>query len=116
MNDETVNVRYMVDDVAAALEFYTTHFGFETLTVAGPREWAAGAPGGWGSPPPPWGSEPPPGAGPGCGGGAGGTRGRLWSAPAASPARPRPGGPRPGRGGWTRTLFVTADLDAEIAR
>ena len=24
----TVNVRYLVDDVAAAIDFYTTHFGF----------------------------------------------------------------------------------------
>ena len=30
--DETVNVRYMVDDVAAAMEFYTTHFGFQELS------------------------------------------------------------------------------------
>ena len=25
---ETVNVRYLVDDVAAAVDFYTRHFGF----------------------------------------------------------------------------------------
>ena len=29
MPDELVNVRYMVDDVEAAVDFYTTHFGFE---------------------------------------------------------------------------------------
>ena len=28
MPDEIVNVRYMVDDVEAAIGFYTTHFGF----------------------------------------------------------------------------------------
>lgn len=29
MPDEgTVNVRYLVDDVAAAIDFYTTHLGF----------------------------------------------------------------------------------------
>ncbi len=28
MSDETVNVRYMVDDVASAVDFYTTHLGF----------------------------------------------------------------------------------------
>ena len=28
MPDETVNVRYMVDDVAAAIDFYTKHLGF----------------------------------------------------------------------------------------
>jgi catechol 2,3-dioxygenase-like lactoylglutathione lyase family enzyme len=26
--DETVNVRYMVDDVATAVDFYTGHFGY----------------------------------------------------------------------------------------
>ena len=29
MPDELVNVRYMVDDVDAAVAFYTTHFGFD---------------------------------------------------------------------------------------
>ncbi len=28
MPDETVSVRYMVDDVASAVAFYTAHFGF----------------------------------------------------------------------------------------
>ena len=28
----TVNVRYMVDDVEAALTFYTTHLGFTLLS------------------------------------------------------------------------------------
>src|SRR4051794_41804138 len=28
MPDELVNVRYMVDDVERAVDFYTTHFGF----------------------------------------------------------------------------------------
>ena len=32
MSDETVNVRYMVDDVAAAIDFYTNHFGFTEQT------------------------------------------------------------------------------------
>ena len=34
--DEMVNVRYMVDDVDAALDFYTTHLGFEVRTNAAP--------------------------------------------------------------------------------
>ena len=28
-SDETVNVRYMVNDVAEAVTFYSTHFGFQ---------------------------------------------------------------------------------------
>lgn len=34
MSEETVNVRYMVDDVEAAAAFYTTHFGFTLGTSA----------------------------------------------------------------------------------
>ena len=33
---DTVNVRYMVDDVQAAIRFYTTHLGFELLTNQSP--------------------------------------------------------------------------------
>ena len=29
---DTVHVRYMVDDVEAAVTFYTTHLGFTLLT------------------------------------------------------------------------------------
>ena len=31
-DDATINVRYMVDDVAAAIDFYTGHLGFTVLT------------------------------------------------------------------------------------
>ena len=34
--DETVNVRYMVDDVDEAIAFYTEHLGFDVLTSASP--------------------------------------------------------------------------------
>ena len=37
MPDESVNVRYMVDDVDGAVAFYTTHFGFELRTERGAR-------------------------------------------------------------------------------
>ena len=33
---EMVSVRYMVDDVAAAIDFYTQHLGFEVCTSAVP--------------------------------------------------------------------------------
>ena len=35
----TVNVRYMVNDVDAAVAFYTTHFGFTLISNAAPAKW-----------------------------------------------------------------------------
>lgn len=37
MSDELVNVRYMVDDVDAAIEWYTKHLGFSLLTNRAPH-------------------------------------------------------------------------------
>jgi catechol 2,3-dioxygenase-like lactoylglutathione lyase family enzyme len=34
--DELANVRYIVDDVAAAIDFYTTHLGFTLHTSVAP--------------------------------------------------------------------------------
>ena len=34
--DDVVNVRYMVDDVEAAVDFYTTHLDFRLQGGAGP--------------------------------------------------------------------------------
>lgn len=42
MSDELVSVRYMVDDVQEAIDFYTGQFGFELGTSALPA-----GPGGW---------------------------------------------------------------------
>ncbi len=36
MSDETVNVRYMVDNVESAVSFYTTHLGFRVISSAVP--------------------------------------------------------------------------------
>src|SRR5262245_54151912 len=36
MSEETVNVRYMVNDVEEAVDFYTRLFGFEVLSSAAP--------------------------------------------------------------------------------
>lgn len=35
-NDELASVRYIVDDVQAAIDFYTTHLGFTLRTSAAP--------------------------------------------------------------------------------
>ena len=36
MTDQYASVRYLVDDVQAAVDFYTTHFGFTVNTSAAP--------------------------------------------------------------------------------
>lgn len=85
---ELVSVRYMVDDVAAAVEFYTTVLGFEVLTNFGPS-FADVA--------------------------RGGLR-LLLSGPASSAGRPMPDGVRPGPGGWNRIHLIVEDLAGEVDR
>jgi len=84
----TVNVRYMVDDVDAAVAFYTTHFGFEVLSQAG--EAFADV--------------------------ARGDLRLLLSGPKSSAGRPMADGARPGPGGWNRIHFVVDDVEAEVER
>lgn len=86
--DETVHVRYMVDDVAAAVDFYTTHLGFEVLSSVVPAFADVSR----------------------------GNLRLLLSGPASSAGRPMPDGVRPGPGGWNRIHFVTSDLAGEIDR
>ena len=88
MPDEITSVRYMVDDVEAAIDFYTTHFGFEVLTSAAPAFADVKR---------------------------GGLR-LLLSGPASSAGRPMPDGDRPGPGGWNRIHFVCDDIEAEVDR
>ena len=85
---ETVSVRYMVDDVAAAIAFYTTVLGFEVLT-----------------------SFPPAFADV-----ARGRLRLLLSGPASSAGRSMPDGARPGPGGWNRIHLIVDDIEAEVAR
>jgi catechol 2,3-dioxygenase-like lactoylglutathione lyase family enzyme len=86
--DEMVNVRYMVDDVGAAIEFYTKHLGFEPRLVAGPAFADVTR----------------------------GNLRLLLSGPASSAGRPMPDGATPGPGGWNRIHLVVPDLAAEVAR
>ena len=88
MTTDLVSVRYMVDDVAAALEFYTSHFGFKPGVVAAPAFADVTR----------------------------GRLRLLLSGPQSSAGRPMTDGAHPGPGGWNRIHFVVDDLDAEVAR
>jgi len=85
---ERVSVRYMVDDVAAATEFYTSLLGFEVLT-----------------------SFPPAFADV-----ARGPLRLLLSGPASSAGRPMADGAKPGPGGWNRIHLIVEDIEAEVSR
>lgn len=88
MTDEFVSVRYLVDDVAASIDFYTTHFGFEVLTDSSPAF-----------------SDVRRGA-----------LRLLLSGPLSSAGRAMSDGEQPLAGGWNRIHLVVDDLDAEVAR
>ena len=88
MSNDTVNVRYMVSDVAKAIEFYTEVLGFEVLTSAAPAFADVQR----------------------------GNLRLLLSGPASSAGRPMPDGETPGPGGWNRIHFIVDDLEAEVAR
>jgi catechol 2,3-dioxygenase-like lactoylglutathione lyase family enzyme len=86
--NEMVNVRYMVDDVDTAIEFYTKHLGFELRTSAAPAFADV----------------------------ARGNLRLLLSGPASSAGRPMPDGTKPGPGGWNRIHLIVADIATEVAR
>ena len=88
LDDPTVNVRYMVDDVAAAIDFYTTHFGFTVRTSALPAFADVTR----------------------------GNLRLLLSGRQSSAGRPMADGEEPGPGGWNRIHFVTDDLAADVER
>jgi catechol 2,3-dioxygenase-like lactoylglutathione lyase family enzyme len=83
-----VNVRYMVDDVDTAIEFYTRHLGFEVRTSAAPAFADVTR----------------------------GSLRLLLSGPISSAGRPMPDGTKPGPGGWNRIHLIVPDITAEVAR
>ena len=87
-DDETVNVRYMVDDVDEAIAFYSKLLGFELLTSASPAFADVKR----------------------------GNLRLLLAGPQSSAGRPMPDGRKPGPGGWNRIHFVVDDIHAEVAR
>ena len=88
MPDELVNVRYMVDDVENAVEFYTTHFGFTLRSSAAPAFADV----------------------------VRGNLRLLLSGPTSSAGRPMPDGRTPEPGGWNRVHFIVDDIAAEVER
>ena len=88
MSDETVNVRYMVDDVEAAINFYTGHLGFSLISSMAPAFADVRR----------------------------GTLRLLLSGPSSSAGRPMPDGRRPGPGGWNRIHLIVDEIEAEVER
>lgn len=87
-SDQIASVRYIVDDVDAAVAFYTTHLGFTVNTnyspafadvVRGPLR-------------------------------------LLLSGPTSSAGRTLTDGARPEPGGWNRIHLIVEDLDTEVDR
>ena len=86
-DSEIVNVRYLVDDVAECLDFYTHHFGF-TVGISSPAFADATR----------------------------GNLRLLLSGPQSSAGKAMSDGERPVPGGWNRIHLIVEDLDGEIAR
>jgi len=86
--DGLVSVRYMVDDVEKAVDFYTTHFGFAVNTNFAPAFADV----------------------------VRGNLRLLLSGPESSAGRPMPDGRTPGPGGWNRIHFIVDDIAAEVER
>jgi catechol 2,3-dioxygenase-like lactoylglutathione lyase family enzyme len=88
MPEDLVSVRYIVDDVDAALDFYTTHFGFEPGLNAAPAFAEV----------------------------IRGRLRLLLSGPRSSAGRPMPDGRMPAPGGWNRIHFIVDDIAADVER
>jgi len=86
IDDSIANVRLLVDDVAASVDFYVRHFGFEVLHAFPPFADVRR-----------------------------GHLRLLLSGPQSSAARPMADGEQPRPGGWNRVHFVVDDLAATMA-
>ncbi len=84
--NDMVGVRYMVDDVAEAIDFYTSHLGFTVRTNFAPAFADVTR----------------------------GNLRLLLSGPTSSAGRPMPDGAVPGPGGWNRVHLIVVDIAAEV--
>lgn len=85
---EMVSVRYLVEDVRAAVDFYTGHLGFEVRLDASPAFADVGR----------------------------GNLRLLLSGPASSAGRAMADGEVPEPGGWNRIHLLVDDVEAEVRR
>lgn len=85
---EFVSVRYLVDDVAASITFYTQLLDFKVLTSFVPAFADV----------------------------ARGNLRLLLSGPSSSAARPMSDGTKPAPGGWNRIHLIVENIDVEVAR
>lgn len=88
MTESTVNVRYMVSDVQAAVDWYVCHFGFSEQMNAAPAFASVAL----------------------------GSLRLLLSGAKSSAGRPMPDGRLPGAGGWNRFQIIVDDIAAEVDR
>ncbi len=86
-DQEIVNVRYLVDDVAESVDFYTRHLGF-TVGISSPAFAEVYR----------------------------GSLRLLLSGPGSSAGRAMLDGERPAPGGWNRIHLLVHDIEAEVAR
>ena len=84
---DTVNVRYLVEDVAASVDFYTRHFGF-TVGISSPAFADVTR----------------------------GNLRLLLSGPKSSAGQAMTDGERPAPGGWNRIHLIVEDLGSEVDR
>jgi catechol 2,3-dioxygenase-like lactoylglutathione lyase family enzyme len=84
---EIVNVRYMVNDVQEAVDWYVDLFGFSLILAS-----------------------------PAFGSVERGHLRLLLSGRASSAGRPMPDGRQPAPGGWNRFQFIVEDIAAEVER
>lgn len=87
INQDTVSVRYIVDDVQAAIDFYTANLGFQLGMAALPAFAEVSR----------------------------GNLRLLLAGPGSSAGRPMPDGTVPTPGGWNRIHLIVDDIDERVS-